>query len=403
MKETTVHSLIIARTLLDRAEPLCTSNDRYLASAGLVILQDALETVFFAGLIERGVDEEKALDSKRFEDLIAELKAVDIRVPKSGTLKALNKQRVLTKHYAQVAEPVTVRSYFDAALIAIDSTVRAAIGVGIRELFMADLLQDGRTKEHLKKAEKAIGDRDYLEALIETRKAIFIEFEDAYNVYAWRDHDPSQNRYALGLAMLSGGWNAPYWAKNKKWIEEHVKVPTDYIQVDYDNFRLQAMEYGIHTAEFENVRRLTPAVFRKGYNEGWSVTYAAEFPANNANEKNAKYCLDRAVAFILKKQEHSGARRVPSKDRPFEPPTVYIGRVMFEKPSTESNAVHTIDEGYEYTIKRIVGGFDPTETFYELVAESTERRPGGGLLCGMPLHFFSGFLQIVPGDDDSDA
>jgi hypothetical protein len=65
MKETTVHSLIIARTLLDRAEPLCTSNDRYLASAGLVILQDALETVFFAGLIERGVDEEKALAGRR--------------------------------------------------------------------------------------------------------------------------------------------------------------------------------------------------------------------------------------------------------------------------------------------------------------------------------------------------
>ncbi|MBN3791861.1 hypothetical protein [Burkholderia sp. Ac-20353] len=397
MKETTVHSLIIARTLLDRAEPLCASSDRYLASAGLVILQDALETVFYAGLIERGVDEEKSLESKRFDDLIAELKAINIAVPKSGTLKALNKQRVLTKHYAQVAEPITVRNYFDAALVAIEATVKSVTGGGIRELFMADLLQDGHAKEHLKEAEKAIGNRAYLDALIETRKAIFVEFEEAYNVYGWRDHDPSQNVHTLSLLMLAG-WSAPYWKRNKKWIAENVKVPTDYIQIDFDNLRIQAMEYGIHTAELENVRRLTPAVFRKGYKDGWSVTYDAAFPASNANEKNSKYCLDRAVSFILKKQEHSGTRRVPSKDRPFDPPTVYIGRVMYEKPSTESNPVHTIAEGYEYTIKRVVGGFDPNETFYELIAESVERKPGS-LLGDVPVRYFSGFLQIDPDDD----
>ena len=120
MKETTVHALIIARTLLERAEPLCESNDRYLASAGLVVLQHALENVFYALLIEKGVDDEKNLERKGFDELVGELKAIGVTLPKTGTLKALNKQRVLTKHYAQVAEPVTVRSYLDAARVAID-------------------------------------------------------------------------------------------------------------------------------------------------------------------------------------------------------------------------------------------------------------------------------------------
>jgi hypothetical protein len=38
MKDTTIHSLVIARTLLERSEPLCASDDRYLASAGLTIM-----------------------------------------------------------------------------------------------------------------------------------------------------------------------------------------------------------------------------------------------------------------------------------------------------------------------------------------------------------------------------
>ena len=133
MKESTVHSLVIARTLLERAEPLCNSEDRYLASAGLVILQDALEAVFYALLIELGVDEAKNMERKSFEELVGELKAANVAVPKSGTLKALNKQRVLTKHYAQVAEPITVRNYLAAARTAIEATTQTVLGRSIQD------------------------------------------------------------------------------------------------------------------------------------------------------------------------------------------------------------------------------------------------------------------------------
>jgi hypothetical protein len=395
MKESTVHSLIIARTLLERAEPLCASDDRYLASAGLVVLQDALETVFYALLIEKGVDDEKNLERKGFDELVGELKAAGVTLPKSGTLKALNKQRVLTKHYAQVAEPVTVRTYFDAARVAIDAAMNSVAGHSLSDLFIADLLKDGEAKQFLNAAEGAIRTGRFLDALTETRKAIFVEFEQQYSIHGWRNYEGAQE--GLLASAIRGGWRAPYWTRTKDWIDKNVHVPSDYIQIDHQDWRMQAMELGIHTGELQNLQRLTPGVFRIDQKAQWSVTYDAAFPANNATQANARYCLDRAVSIVLKKQEHAGIRREAAKDQPFDPPTIYIGRVVYERPDTRSKQLHVVAEGFSYTIHRIVGGFDPALTFYEISAESEERSKES--LLDLPTTYFRGFLEIVRDED----
>jgi hypothetical protein len=398
MKETTIHSLIIARTLLERAELLCISNDRYLASAGLVVLQDALETVFYALLIEKGVDDEKNLERKGFDELVGELKAAGVMVPKSGTMKALNKQRVLTKHYAQVAEPVTVRTYLDAAKVTIDAAMNSVTGHSLNNLFITDLLKDGEAKKFLQSAEAFIKTGLYLDALIETRKAIYIEFEEQYNIYGWRDFDGSQE--GLLASAIRGGWRAPYWTRKKDWIDKNVKVPTDFIQIDHQDWRMQAMELGIHTGELHNLQRLTPAVFRSSRKAEWSVTFDASFPENNATSENSQYCLDRAVSILLKKQEHAGVRREPIKDIPFNPPSIYLDRLVYERPDKGSPEIHVVSEGFTYTIHRIVGGFNPTLKFYEISAESIETVTESSLQ--LPVHYFRGFLEIVT-DDGAEA
>jgi hypothetical protein len=245
----------------------------------------------------------------------------------------------------------------------------------------------------LKAAEKAISAKRFLDALIETRKAVFVEFEEDYNVYGWRDYDGKTQENALA-SVIRRGWRAPTWTRRKDWIEKNVRVPTDYIQIDYQNWRLQAMELGIHTVELQNLQRLTPGVFRSTRKADWSVTYDARFPSNNAIEANARYCLDRAVWIVLKKQEHAGVRRESAKDVPFDPPPVYIDRIVFEKPSTQSSHVHVVAKGFTYTIHRIVGGFDPAERFYELSAESEEQSKETLLAA----HYFKGYLEILPED-----
>lgn len=99
---------------------------------------------------------------------------------------------------------------------------------------------------------------------------------------------------------------------------------------------------------------------------------------------------------VLKKQEHVGARREPARDVPFDPPPIYLDRIVFEKPSTQSKHVHVVSKGFTYTIHRIVGGFDPTETFYEISAESDEQ--SNKTLLGGPAHYFKGYLQQLPED-----
>lgn len=393
MKSTTVDSLRIARTLIEEATDLCTSADRHLASSGLMILQDALELVFYSSLIELGVDEARNLESKSFDELIGELKKAGVAVPKSGTLKALNKQRVLTKHYAQVAEPRTVQGYFEVAQEAVEAIVMKTIGRSLRDLYLSDFLNNGRAKNHLKTAEVFVEGRQFFKALIEIRKAIFLEFELAYCIHQWKDED--DNESVGGLAMFGrGGWKAAYWKRNRKWIEEHISKPTDYVQIDRDQWRMDALEYGVNTAELGNLQRLTPAVFQERSDAPWSVTYGASFENEAANEANAKYCLDRAIAIILKKQEHTGTRRTAGHYTPLQAPESYLGCPLFKKADSSSEEVHVVIKGYEYIVREIVGGFDGLEKFV-LISGSSKSNDEDNK---RPQHWISGYLQIESGD-----
>jgi hypothetical protein len=59
-------------------------------------------------------------------------------------------------------------------------------------------------------------------------------------------------------------------------------------------------------------------------------------------------------------------------------------------------AVLHVAKDFSYTIHRIVGGFDPSERFYELWAESDEQ--SDATLLGGPAHYYKGYLQILPED-----
>ena len=54
MKPETLRTLIIARTLFDQLGYLTSGEDKYMASAALVISQDALELVIVGALLELG-------------------------------------------------------------------------------------------------------------------------------------------------------------------------------------------------------------------------------------------------------------------------------------------------------------------------------------------------------------
>ena len=363
MKPSTVHSLITAKALYYESKPLIEAGNKYSSSAGLILLQDTIELILLALLAELGVDEQKNLDSKSFDELLGELKKAGITIPKIGTIKALNKQRVIIKHYGQLAEPATVLNYAQATDMLIDSVLTQVVGKTINEIFLTDLLPDCEAKDFLKNSITLKEAGKYLEALIETRKAFYVEYESGYSIHEWSDVDENDRR-GLGLLLGRGGHNAPYWTKNKQWIEKNVKCPLDYVQIDYEKMRLHAIEWGVSTSELENLRRLTPGVFRANKDSNWQVDYNVEFPPNEANEANCNYCIDIALNLLRKKKEHEQLKRWPGREKPFESPSIYIGRPVFAAARQDSEVVHTVSENFLYKTHRLAIGFDDEEYLY---------------------------------------
>lgn len=365
MKDSTLRVLITAKALLELAERQCSSGDKYLATAGIIILQDAVELAFLAVLLERGVDEYKSLESLSFDQMIGEIRTLNISLPKSGTLKAMNKLRVTAKHYGQLMEPITVQGHVNTAKFALDAMLTQVVGKPMRDIYMLELIPKINAKAFLEKATEELDQGNFMEALINTRKAFYIEFESDYCIYGYKDKKKGDEVGVL-LGFLSGGRKALYWTKNQEWISENVKTPFDYIQIDYERLRIDALEKGINTQALNNIRRLTPEALRLVHDGKWHTKYDAGYPANSATKDNASYCLDLVIDVIRRKREHLGESRTPPYGKIYDYPPAYIGQSLFKIPDLNSEVIKILEKDDQYTVKSVLNGFDPDVIFYRI-------------------------------------
>lgn len=363
MKTSTLSTLLVSKSIFNETKNLVDGNNKYTSTAAIILLQDFVELVVLAALDELDVDEKKSLESKSFDELLGELKKNDIRVIKSGTIKALNKQRVISKHYGQLTEPASVVNYFSTAVSFVDDLLMQVLGKKLNEIFLTDLLKDGVVKNTLNAAVNLGAEEKYFDALIELRKAFFIAYEYEYSVYSWRNHDEKNGSIAglLGFG-ISGGLKAPFFTRNKQWIEQNIRKPLDYIQLNTDQLKIDCLEWGVNTVDIENFRRLTPEVIRTEEN-AWHLDYEASYIANEATNENFRYCLDLLIDFLLKKQSFDSNKKWPRRENFHPAPPIYIGKPVYASPSTSSRKLHTVEAGYYYAVDRIVTGFIDSENY----------------------------------------
>jgi hypothetical protein len=339
MKADTLNTIVSARILFDSAQQLCMVDDKHIASAGLVILQDAVELLLYACLI------------------------------KSGTLKAMNKQRVIVKHCGQLAEPTTVRHYFEMSQIAIDDFLQKVVRKPLNEIVLYDIIKNSEVRQCLADAEKDIEAKNYWGSLVEVRKAIFLEVEEDYSIINWKDTPRDGESPSLAYnALLMKGFKAPWWVKNKEWIEENVKDPFDYIQLDYERIRLDLLEWGVSTQDFWNLWRLTPSVIRESKESEWLIKGDVQHLLIAPTEQNARYCLDRACSMILKKQSHSDLSRQlssPALQRYMVKPK--SDQPLFQKASSTSKVIDTLQEGHSYSVNSFVRGLSEKRKFVNIL------------------------------------
>lgn len=375
MKDEVLAALITARRLLTASEALCSIRENHACSAGVVVLQDAVELVLLGALIALGVDEERSLESLSFSEMISELRRRKVTVPKSGTVKAMNKQRVLIKHYGQTVDPDTARRYFSASRVCVDGVLQYVLGKTLAELFLHELVTNAEAKECLTLAHRALDETRYFEAMVEIRKALFLEIEGDYSIYGWRDR-PSSDPVGLLSDFARGGMKAPYYTRNREWIAAHVREPFDYVQLDHGHIRADLVEWGASTQDFWNIWRLTPPVFRADKESTWQVKRDPTRFAEGAVEANVRYCLDAVIALILKKQDHfdlakhlsgttAGNVEVTARS---EPTNVYT------KATTDSEMVGTVSRGTTMHVFSVVPGLGTDDTFvYVFPSEPTQR------------------------------
>ncbi|PKO88554.1 MAG: hypothetical protein CVU18_07010 [Betaproteobacteria bacterium HGW-Betaproteobacteria-12] len=380
MKEATLQTLITARALLEQVERHCSLGDRYMATAGLIVLQDAVELVLFAALIEKGIDDDCPIEKFSFDEMISALGKVGVKVPKSGTLKAMNKLRVAAKHYGQVMEPLTVQGHLNAAKHSLDSVLVSVIGKPLREVFLIELIGKTRSLPLLESAVTFLERGEYLEALIATRKAFFVEFEKDYCIYEHRNAGGSQKFKGGLLGLVNSGWKAPYWTRDADWISKKVQTPFDYIQIDHENWRVDAIEWGINTQTLNNIRRLTPEVIQLEWNGDWLTKFPAAYPANSANRDNAASCLDLTIEVIRRKHEHIRSARVASEDKPYDTPPAYVGQPLLNRPDLKSNVVRILEEHDKYVVHEILDGFSPSKTFYRISCTTADGKTALGYI-----------------------
>ena len=303
MNRNAVNKLLIARRLLGLAKEHLVSSSELALGIGVNLLQDAVEMFLLAISEEVNAEIETNTKFDKYFDLI-NARISPREIPFRLSLIALNKQRVSSKHYGIIPArsevekmPIIVQEMFEEIT---KSVLHASFG----SVTLIDLLRDNEAKMALKDAELALVASDFEGCLIACRKAIFIQFENDYNVSGFAKAGNDQ-RF---ISFFSPGKYAPIYAKNKDYVDRQVDEPTDYIVIDYAKLEMELMTQGVDSVSFWNIRRLTPAVYRNDKGEWVIKREFAKLEPEGIKER-AEYVLDAAINVFLASQQKMLATR----------------------------------------------------------------------------------------------
>jgi hypothetical protein len=304
MNQSTLHKLLLARRLYELARENTSAANDISLGIGVNLLQDAVELFLLAvsEYLNAGVQSKTYFD--RYFDLINE-KIAPKELPFRTRLLALNKLRVNSKHHGLIPArsevvglQVTVREFFDE----VSSSI---LGLAFALVSLIDLVRDGEAKGLLREAESAFANGDFETCLVSCRKAIYVRFESQFDVAVFGNEEPKGLRHFLN--------KAPFYARNKDYIEKNVTEPTDFIVLDHDSLEMDLMKSGVDSVSFWNVWRLTPEVYRRESGDEWVVKREFHKFEQDGLSERAEYVLDSTINFFVATDQKLAATRSPER------------------------------------------------------------------------------------------
>jgi hypothetical protein len=356
MDQNALNSLVTAKRLLTIAEQQSRTGDRYAASVGAINLQDALELVFISCLKGKK-------SGKTFQELLESIEKDGHQILHKPSLLALNNFRVGVKHHGGLIDQQSLKEFLNNSTAAIDHLVFKVFGKLYHEIYSAELIQHPESKALLEEAARILDATPFYPyaCLLNIRKAIFINFEEKYSVEEWRNIRREQE---LSLVEhLTFKKSAPFYTRTQEWIVQNVLNVLDYVQFDDAELRSQLIEYGIASATFFNLLRLTPRVFRHKGESGWKHEGDPAFMATTS--EMASYCLSIAVEMILLKENYHALHRSALGEFTLDLQTTQ-STILYKSASTNSEQVQQIERGEVFSVRKIVPSFDDDSHFVEI-------------------------------------
>lgn len=330
-----VRRICLARHLFELGKSsLNSSNDLYLFSAAN-LMQDAVEAFLLAvaDFVEAGIDSNTFFD--KYFVLIN--KQIDPKeLPFKNKLLRLNKIRVNSKHYGIMPardECVRLAAFVREFFEEVSSSI---LKVNFSTVSTIDLLKDGETKDLLSEARKYLEDKNYGECSITCRKAIYLEILKDYNISEFQE----EQEYKGLLGPFS---NAPFYTRNKEYIEKNIKDPTDFIVLDHSHLDQELLKYSVDNTTFWNIWRLTPEVFRTKDKE-WVVKYDFDKLEREILKDKIEYIFNSTIDIIF--SIHSKKESIKSRDyQSFYLELSQDEVPIFEKADSSSKVVGTTPPG----------------------------------------------------------
>lgn len=291
MNKSLINKLLLCRSLYFQAQENIKSSNGVRISIACNLLQDSVES-FLLGLCEK-LDinvPEKAAFSKYIE-LINE-KISPLELPFRQNLNSLNKLRVNSKHHGLEPAKNELEPLFLIVWEFFNQASQSHFGKSFSAISLVELLRDSEYKDLLSSAEQCFNAKDFRGCLENVRKAIYVKFECAYDAKQFLE-----DKQLNGLMSLTS--KVPYFARNKKYLEENVKEPTDYIIYDHNALEMELMKLNIDSVAYWNVWRLTPEVYRNDKNSSWIVKNdLSKFDEEGILER-AEYVLHATTEMLL--------------------------------------------------------------------------------------------------------
>jgi len=302
-----VRRICLARHLYELGiNGLKSANELYVFSASN-LMQDAVEVFLVAAADFLGVS---ILPNSNFEGYFTSInKKIDPKeLPFKNKLVRLNKIRVNSKHYGIQPDreecerlSLSVREFFEEVSDSI-------LGVNFATISTVDLLEDGETKNLLLEAKDQLNKKEYANCSITCRKAIYLEIERHYDISGYNTEEPPRG-------FLSGIMSdAPYFARNKKYIEENVSCPTDFIVFDHSHLDQRLLKLSVNNTAFWNIWRLTPEVYKKQSGE-WVVKHELDKLETESLKENIEYIFNTTVDILF--SVHTNKQNIKTKDHLF--------------------------------------------------------------------------------------